>query len=222
MNIKNFLYFFILYLFFSNIIFSEKYFNVSNVLEKYYNYFVYLEGKNPEFRIKEEIKEFKENDFVLYSKDIRNMEILKREKFDLSDKSWKIEKLYFPKIYGMFDVFSPEPKIPRDYYKLKEDFDEKSFNKLLKIKVNPFSINIPNAQTSAYPLYYDNLIPSKINFDIEYFLFIDDNLKQALENNFESIIISIKFLQDTSPFNIYDRKIRIYGVIEEIKWIVKI
>lgn len=211
---KKWIFYFLIKLFVSLYIFSNDYLNFEKTLNKYYESFLFKAKKSQqEFIIREEIKELEQNLFIINKNVIKDFEVIKNYKLPLREKEWNIEKLYFVS-FGNMQILSPGPKLEREYYKKKVDFDESKYSHLLKIKNISFSNEIGEHILQFYPLS-----SKKINFKIEFFLFSNEIIDDILKKGYNNIIYKISFIHDISPLNTFDRNIKVYGIVEAIKWL---
>jgi len=195
----------IIFLFSSFILMTNEnnFLNLNDVLNDYYKSFIYVSEFKRDFKIKEFIKTLKENKFYIKLSEIESIELMQKDKIEVKDTSWIIEKLNF--IPGTI-LLSPSPKIPREYYKTKSNFNEKYLNYIIVVKTKPFSFKFYDE--SHHLLGKDASF--EINFDIEYYLYSSNKI---LLEKIEDIHYNIEFLQDTSPLNTANRLIKVYGLI---------
>lgn len=191
--------------------------NLKNLINEYYTgQLYYFRDSQKEFKIKELIKNLRESKFSIKKDDIEQLKIKEKKDINLKDTNWKIEKLYFTKVINVIEpVLSPEPNIKREYYIVESDFIENGYKKALYLKGKELSIDIylrvPQVISQA---------SSKIVIEFDYFLFGIENFEDkfdAINDEFREIIYKIYFIQDTSPYNNFERKIRIFGNIEDVK-----
>lgn len=211
-------YFLLIYIFFSSLSFSKnkEFLNIKDIFKEHYISIFQVGKSNQEFEIKEMIKSVSKKTFGINKDDVEKIEILAKTDINLKAKEWVIEKIYFiQETIGndRYEIISPEPKLPRDYYKNSVKFEDNEYNKIIFLKLKHFNLEIPRF---AYQFY--KLFTSEISFDIELFLFVDEkNDTNIKEKKFQSIYYNVIFLYDTSPLNTLERQIKVYGVLKGIE-----
>lgn len=203
---------FLIEIFYSIIVFSNNYLNFQESTKDFYDSFIFKTKKSEQqFKIRDRIKILEQNLFIINKAEIKDFEIIKNYKLSSKEKEWKIEKMNFALLDNV-EIFSAEPKFPREYYKFKVEFDESKYNYLIVIKTNNFSSKIPLNMIQFFPRRYD-----EINFEINYFLFADYEKEKVFKEGFEDIIYKISFIHDTTPLDSFNRKIEVFGIIDEVK-----
>lgn len=198
--------------------------DIKEFIKDYYSVFIYKGEKNQEFVIKEFIKNIKANKFVEDLNNVEKKEIIYLEEAikKNEDREWIFEKLNFSDFtvgnQVIFSkVLSPEPKMPREYYKIKANISLSNKNKVLYIKLKPLDYEIGERYGQFFPSYYTNF-----RFNIEIYIFLDkdfNNLSNEIIPNLKRIGYSVIYMHDKSPLNTFTREIKIFGVLENIELI---
>ncbi len=190
--------------------------NIKEVLEEHYSTFIYKGVKNQEFVIRNTIKKIEETNFIENVDDNIKIEILEFSSIENYEKEWIFERLNFSTfIAGSKEIFSnvllQEPKFPRDYYRLKIKREFPIERKLLFIKLKPINLEIADKFKQFYPN-----ISSNFTFDIELYIFINENYANMIEKeklSIKKIFYKVFFIQDKSPLNTFDRQIRVFAYL---------
>lgn len=196
---------------------ENKFNDIKELVKKYYSDFVTKNKSNQEFMIKEFIIKVRNG---LYMESFVNVAVIKLVNFEncgIKENSWIFEKLSFIST-GMLgapseNIFSPEPRIPRDFYKQKTGIDLNTREKVLYLKLRCF-----NHKISGYIQPLNSA--SDFKFCIELYL---TNVEKYEDNIFEDsiafkiIFYKIFFIQDLSPRNTFEREIKIYGSLESLE-----
>ncbi len=216
------LFFFSIFINSVMLILSEEiyYKNIKDILEEHYNTLIYKARKNQEFVIRNTIKKIEKDNFVEIIDDNIKMEILDFSNVENYEKEWIFERLNFSTFIAenkeiFSNVLLQEPKLPRDYYRLKIKKDFPIEKKLLFLKLKPIKIRIGEKFSQFYPN-----ISSNFTFDIELYIFINENFSNIVEKEklaIKKIFYKVFFIQDKSPLNTFDRQIRIFANLLEFE-----
>ncbi len=192
---------------------DEKPIEIKEILINHYMNLMIKGRESQNFLIKNLIKSLDEK--IIKEKFEEGDEINILVKDNNYDKpEWVIQKIdYFS------NVISPTPKIPYELYKFSVSKDIPKYGKLLHFKKKSFSFKSEGVES------YGNIIrinemgkKEDFRIAIEYLLIgIEgfEKIKDLREEN--EIFIRVLFLHDRAPLNSYERKIKVFGIMEGIK-----
>lgn len=198
---------------------AENYLDFKEIIKKHYESFIYKSKKNQELAIKELIKKVEKEKFIESIKGAEKIKVLNIAEIELKENSWIFEKLNFIPIEIGNErisegILSPEPKIPKDYYKLKTNVKFNNYKKIMNVKLKTIKYEIADKYEQFFPHY------SNFSFEIEFFIFNIEGFEDKLSNEKieeKKFCYRIAFIQDTSARNSFDRDIKVYGILEGIE-----
>ncbi len=191
---------------------DEKFIDIREIIINYYNE-LSIRGEDAQnFLINNLIKFLDGNLIKEKFEEGDEINILAKDKyFDRAE--WLIQKInYFN------NVIAPSPKIPYEFYKLSVSKDIPKYEKLLYLKKKSFGFKTESVESYGNVIKINEMNKKEdVHIYIEYLLIGMDNLEKIgdLKDGTE-IIIKILFLHDKAPFSNYERKIKIFGILEGI------
>ncbi len=183
--------------------------DIKEDISDFYKNYVGNIAEKQDFKINQFFKKLEESVYMLYLKNYNNIEFYEA-KINI-EPYWVVEKLNFIKMGG-YEVLSPEPKFPRDYFKKKVgiNYDELEF--CIRIEEDKFNLDFNRF------IFNGKANISDFSIQIGYNLFTKfENFKDLIKNKNQNIFYKILIYSYLSPLNTSNREIKIFGIIKEFQ-----
>lgn len=196
---------------------EENYINIREIIKNHYIELMVKGKDSQEFNIRRLIK-FLEGKII--KEQLTSVDEI--QYFDnknckkLFDGKWIFQKVDYD-----YNVISPSPKLPFDYYFYDSSVENLEICKVMSIKKSIFEFNTESIESYGNTVRINEINPQELfKLDIEYFIIYNGKYEEKItekKNNIKNIFIKILFLQDKAHLSNYQRKIKIYGILEAIE-----